>query len=387
MIDPMHNLLLGSAKTFVKSWVQTSCVSGDLIHIQKEVNSFVTPSGLGRLPRKIENGFANFKAEQWKNWILIYSVVCFKTVLSASKYSMWLVFVQACSLLCSRAITHDGIVLADRLIHEYCCLFEEEFGKEQCYPNLHLHCHLKQCLLDFGPATSFWLFSFERMNGVLGSFHTSNRAVEIQLFQKFISTQQVSSFMWPDNELTHILKPLLDDIDTARDITSYGGLHLHLVKPFEKVSILAANNASKLLPPIKEKGFSFSELAVVNSCFSSYFGEEYKQTLILHQESKSILFNGDLYGTYFSRQKNSSLVIVRNQTQSDESQQCPCFIVGFARCTVFFSTDLESSATISKEIILIKAAQLLEHDQRYHYPQPVEVRKMPDSAFLSDSSN
>lgn len=297
---------------------------------------------------------------------------------------MWLIFVQACSLLCSRAITHDGIVLADRLIHEYCCLFQEEFGKEQCYPNLHLHCHLKDCLLDFGPATSFWLFSFERMNGVLGSFHTSNRAVEIQLFRKFISTQKVSSNMWPDIELTNILKPLLSDVDVSKDITSCGGLYLHIVQPFKKASILAANSTSKLLPPIKEKGFIYSELTLIDTCFSTYFGEEYKQTLVLHKESKSIVFNGDLYGTYFSRQKNSSLVILRNQTQSSEVLKYPYFIVGFVRCTVFFDPNLESGSTISEEIMLIKAVPLQQHHQRYYYPQPVEVWRIPDSAFLNN---
>ena len=55
-----------------------------------------------------------------------------------------------------------------------------------------MHCHLKQCLFDFGPASSFWLFAFERMNGVLGSFHTSNQAVEVQLFRKFTSSRLFS---------------------------------------------------------------------------------------------------------------------------------------------------------------------------------------------------
>ena len=32
-------------------------------------------------------------------------------------------------------------------------------------PNMHLHCHLKQSLLDYGPIHNFWLFSFERHNG------------------------------------------------------------------------------------------------------------------------------------------------------------------------------------------------------------------------------
>ena len=74
---------------------------------------------------------------------------------------MWAVFVQSCSLLCSRVFTYEAIIPADRLTHEYCCLFEKQFGKDKCYPNLHLYCHLKRCLLDYGPATSFWLFGFE----------------------------------------------------------------------------------------------------------------------------------------------------------------------------------------------------------------------------------
>ena len=42
-------------------------------------------------------------------------------------------------------------------------------------PNMHLHGHLKECLLDDGPFHSFWCVSFERFNGVLSSFHTNNR--------------------------------------------------------------------------------------------------------------------------------------------------------------------------------------------------------------------
>ena len=174
MVDPMHNLLLGSAKTFIKIWKEHTNPLPDFTSIQEVVDQFVIPAGIGQIPRKIDNGFSNFKAEQWKNWILIYSLVCFKPVLSNSQYSLWALFVQACALLCSHVISNESLHLADRLIHQYCSSFEQEFGKEKCYPNLHLHCHLKQCILDYGPATSFWLFPFERLNGCLGSFHTNN---------------------------------------------------------------------------------------------------------------------------------------------------------------------------------------------------------------------
>ena len=49
---------------------------------------------------------------------------------------------------------------------------------------MHLHGHLKECVLDYGPIYNFWCFSFERFNGILSSFKTNNRCVEIQLTRK-----------------------------------------------------------------------------------------------------------------------------------------------------------------------------------------------------------
>ena len=70
MIDPMHNLLLG-AKTL---WIQEAQPSCDYVRIQKAVDAFVTPAGIGRLPCKVERAFSIFKAEQW---ILLYYTVWF----------------------------------------------------------------------------------------------------------------------------------------------------------------------------------------------------------------------------------------------------------------------------------------------------------------------
>lgn len=59
-------------------------------------------------------------------------------------------------------------------------------------PNIHLHCHLKDCVLDFGPLHAFWCFSFERFNGILGATPLNGRSIEIQLMRKLISGR----FIW-----------------------------------------------------------------------------------------------------------------------------------------------------------------------------------------------
>lgn len=58
--------------------------------------------------------------------------------------------------------------------------------------NLHLHAHLRSCILDYGPVYSFWLFAFERMNGVLGSFQTNCHDISVQLMRKFLSNRMYS---------------------------------------------------------------------------------------------------------------------------------------------------------------------------------------------------
>ena len=98
------------------------------------------------------------------------------------------------------------------------------------------------------------------MNGILGSFHTSIKAVEVQLFRKFISAQQVCAAQWPHVELTHMLKSIVDDLHFSKDVTSIGGIYLHIISPFERSAILEANGNCKFLPPIKERDFNSSDI-------------------------------------------------------------------------------------------------------------------------------
>lgn len=52
-----------------------------------------------------------------------------------------------------------------------------------------MHTHILDCILDYGPVYSFWLFIFERYNDLLGKIVTNQRSVEIQIMRKFTSEQ------------------------------------------------------------------------------------------------------------------------------------------------------------------------------------------------------
>ena len=172
VVDPMHNLLLGTAKRMMAIWTEQKLITKQqLFLIQSNVDSFVTPNDVGRIPHKIASGFSGFTAEQWKNWTIIFSLSSLKGILPREHFQCWHIFVKACHLLCRRSITKQQVEEADDLLLSFCTSFEELYGKKSCTMNLHLHGHLASCIHDYGPVYSFWLFAFERLNGVCyGSF-------------------------------------------------------------------------------------------------------------------------------------------------------------------------------------------------------------------------
>ena len=47
------------------------------------------------------------------------------------------------------------------------------YGKSIITPNMYLHCHMAECVKDYGSVYGFWCFSYEWYNGILGSFPTN----------------------------------------------------------------------------------------------------------------------------------------------------------------------------------------------------------------------
>ena len=180
IIDPMHNLLLGTARHILSVWKELKIVTKEHFEsIQSKVDSFTTPDDVGRIPTKISSGFSGFKAEQWRNWTLLFSLYSLKDEIPHSHYNCWQLFVKACHLLCRRTITGRQIQEADKLLMEFCNAFKRLYGKEHCNINLHLHGHLYESLIDFGPVYAFWLFPFDRL---------------IEYWDPFIPTVTISVF-------------------------------------------------------------------------------------------------------------------------------------------------------------------------------------------------
>lgn len=159
VVDPMHNLFLGTGKDVIKVWIEQGILTKKHFEeIEQMVSKFKTPQNIGRIPLKISSGFSGFTAEL----DCYFSPICLKGILRTNHLRCWLLFVQACRLLCTRIITVEAVDQADKYLLQFCKQFQLLYGREYCTPNMHLHLHLKDCLLDYGPVHSFWCYGFVR---------------------------------------------------------------------------------------------------------------------------------------------------------------------------------------------------------------------------------
>ena len=114
----------------MSTWKEFNILNeADFQTLQAKVDALVPPPKIGRIPRKIA------------------SLV---DVLPTHDYQCWCLFVDACRLLCQLVITEQEILAAHGLITKFCKKFEELYGPQHCTPNMHLACHIKSCMLDYG---------------------------------------------------------------------------------------------------------------------------------------------------------------------------------------------------------------------------------------------
>ena len=209
VVDPMHNLFLGTGKRVMQVWINQGILSKkDFQVIEKIVAKIKVPYYVGRISLKIASSYSGFTSDEWRNWITIFSPIALKGLLDPIHLRCWLLFVRACYLICNRIITTEVIDEIHCYLVQFCKLFQDLYGASVCTPNMHLHLHLKECLLNYGPVHGFWCYGFERFNGIIERYHTNNQSIEVQLMRKFLRETEVMALNPPSEagELFNSLK-------------------------------------------------------------------------------------------------------------------------------------------------------------------------------------
>ena len=293
--------------------------AADLQKVQEKVDAVHVPTNIGRIPGQIAKCFSGFMADQWKTWVTVFSPYALYGILPDVHYECWLKFVKACRLICSPLVQLRDVVSSHSLLLDFCCEFEKFYGKHRITPNMHLHVHLADCIFHYGPVCGFWLFSFERYNGILGEYYTNNKSIELQLVRKFTKAQVISNLEFPD-ECNSDFQPLLDKVKNPanlNDLCTDRSTILNLLKLCD-VSIDVANElwfnveAFSFGAPHTIEMLDPDELTYLREVYQIFFPDvQHPSILQFYDKYASIQCAGEHYGSTFSRLNRSSFILAK----------------------------------------------------------------------------
>ncbi|OAD81234.1 hypothetical protein PHYBLDRAFT_138788 [Phycomyces blakesleeanus NRRL 1555(-)] len=185
----------------------------------------ILPSDYTKLKTKIGKGFSHMKADEWKSWVLVYSPVLLKPVLLSNMFNGWMHYVKACRILVKPSISFIEIDQAHRYLQEFCQSCEDTYKPKVLTCNMHLHLHLHDTIRDFGPVYGYWLFGFERYNGLLKNNKTNRKnGFETTYMTKFTADAYKADYIRNTLSCSSLIPflPLFEKLtSTTTPITTY----------------------------------------------------------------------------------------------------------------------------------------------------------------------
>ena len=181
---------------------------------------------------------------------------------------------------------------------------------------MHLHAHLKACILDYGPLCSFWLYSFKQFNGMLGSCSTNNRPVQIQIMRHFFQKQDIGDTLLPE-QYRHIFQPILDKIRKDQ----LGTLEEQIPLPISLLE-LSVGPYQRCLDWVSLEAYTISPPRVIDKLHNAYaeFLKEVYETILppgtviegvteMFERNSTIGYSGVRLGSHDSRLDRSSFIL------------------------------------------------------------------------------
>ena len=376
VIDPMHNLYLGTGKHMINTWIKHgSLTASHFPEIQAFVDTLVVPSDVGRIPRKIESGFCGFKADQFKNWITIFSIPALFDILPREQLECWRHFVLSCRILCKQNLSHIDVNLADALLLQFCKRMEILFGPSVITPNMHMHAHLKDVILDYGPLQEYWCYSFERFNGILGKQPNNNKSIESQLMDRFLRDNFAFSIQYPE-KFADNFKHFVTASTTRRAVGSVLECDVTLQETFKmgckySRAFLASHERdilSCLIVKLNSILSSDSEITV-NAIYFKYSSVTLKNKVYGSSGKKSTPFvalamwDKDLYGSPSTSVPTSFV---------DDTNSQPINIHYFMKVIYNIGDSIEDNSNIQHEIFAY-SSWFFPHPARYALGKPAEI--------------
>ena len=169
-VDYMHCVLLGVTKMLLKLWFD-SVHSKELWYCGTKVEladskllQIKPPLNITRTPRSIQQHRSYWKASEYRNWLLFYSLPVMYSILPIEYLAHHMLLVEAVHTLLQCTITTTMINKVEKLIQHYCFKFQFYYSERYMTANVHYLLHLPMVVQNLGPLFAYSCFPYEGTN-------------------------------------------------------------------------------------------------------------------------------------------------------------------------------------------------------------------------------
>ena len=387
IIDSMHNLFLGTAKRILQTqWLEKNLISkNDFGVIQDRISACVLPVSVGRIPRKISSAFFSLTADEWKNWTLLYSMLVLHDILPSEHLACWRLFVSACQIYCSPVISVSSIEKAHEYMDSFFRLAENLYGAQFLTINTHLHLHLSKCYADYGPCYGFWLFAFERYNGILGKYHTNQQAIEIQLMRRFMDNMHVKSLASEIDGIAENEQFLFDGLLHVNNGGTSNETIFAKTMSTVNVDVLLSLSTSEvvptanyienipcnLLPPFVIHKFNSDYMIHLEASYLKFLPNVSGDIPQLCRKHKAALWFSECLNC--SKRLSDNFVCIQAYWPNRHGEiDTECHSLWSGKVDFFFSQNIYICAEL-KEVVMAQVTWFEEHSKRNNLLDPIEI--------------
>lgn len=195
-VDYMHSILFGGVKTFLVAWFDSSNHQKDwyLGNKNKEFDekllAMCPPKEITRTPRSIKP-LKQWKASEYKNFLLYYSFTCIRDLLPKVYVRHWTKLIFAVYIFLKTNFTKNEGYEAKKALSEFVEEIENLYGKSFYKFNIHLLLHVGTCVDNFGALWAHSGFIFENYNGILAKMYYSSQGVPQQICKNYMRFKQL----------------------------------------------------------------------------------------------------------------------------------------------------------------------------------------------------
>ena len=189
----MHCVLEGVMKKLLTAWVETGALGCYIGRHLKQIDEHLLkqrpPHDFSRAPRSIKKHRKYWKASEFRNSLLYYSLPLLIDVLPPLYFHPFGLLVCAMHFLLQSELNDSLICAAQSMLDDFYSLYPELYGDRMCDLNIHLLSHTANFVHLWGPLWTHSAFGFESMNGHIKSMiHLGYKIADQLVFSIDVAT-------------------------------------------------------------------------------------------------------------------------------------------------------------------------------------------------------